>query len=251
MFGLNGKVAIVTGSGRGIGAAIAKAFAKAGAKVVVTSRHRNECSAVVEEIKKAGGEASCQVCDVSKEKEVKSLVEKTVEKHGSLDIMVNNAGVFEGRPVDEMDTAMWRRILSVDLDGVFFCTKYASLHMKKKKQGRIINISSIAGLSGFEGLGAYCAAKFGVRGFTKAAAADLAPYGITVNAICPGLIETRMTEAFTSDPKTLAEFMRSMLVKRVGKAEDIAYAALYLASDEASYITGSEIVVDGGWTAHI
>src|SRR4030095_14928412 len=244
MFDLKGKVAIVTGSGRGIGAAIAKTLAEAGAKVVVTSRHENECVMVVGEIKKAGGEAWCTSCDVSKESEVKALIEDVVKKYGSLDILVNNAGVFEQKPVLEMDTAMWKRIQSIDLDGVFFGTKYAALQMKKKGWGRIINISSIAGLSGFASSAAYCAAKFGVRGFTKAAAADLGAYGITVNAICPGLIETKMTEGFTSDKKMLEQFMRPLLIKRAGQPKDIASAALYLASEESSYMTGSEMVVD-------
>jgi cyclopentanol dehydrogenase len=251
MFDLKGKVAVVTGSGRGIGAAIAKTLAKAGAKVVVTSRHEKECEMVVGEIKKAGGEAFCIACDVSKEDEVKALIEKTVKKYGGLDILVNNAGVFETKPVEDMETAMWKRIQSIDLDGVFFCTKYSALQMKKKKWGRIINISSVAGLNGFAGSSAYCAAKFGVRGFTKSAAIDLSKYGITVNAICPGLVETKMTEAFTTDPKVLAQFMQPILIKRAGQPDDIASAALYLASEESSYVTGSEVVVDGGWTAHL
>ncbi len=251
MFDLKGKVAIVTGSGRGIGAGIAKALAESGAKVVITSRHEAQCDLVVGEIKKAGHEVFCEVCDVSDEEQVKSIVTDTVKKFGGLHIMVNNAGVFEQKPVDEMDTALWKQVQAVDLDGVFFGTKYAALQMKKKKFGRIINISSVAGLMGFAGSAAYCAAKFGVRGFTKAAAIDLAPYGITVNAICPGLIETKMTEAFTTDKSVLQTMEQSFLVKRPGVPADIAHAALYLASEEASYVTGTEIVVDGGWTAHL
>ncbi|MBI5228454.1 SDR family oxidoreductase [Candidatus Micrarchaeota archaeon] len=251
MSDLTGKVAIITGSGRGIGAGIAKTFSESGAKVVITSRHQNECDIVVGEIKKAGHEVFCEVCDVSNEDQVQSLVNDTVKKFGGLHIMVNNAGVFEQKPVDEMDTALWKKVQAVDLDGVFFGTKYAALQMKKKNWGRIINISSVAGLMGFGGSAAYCAAKFGVRGFTKAAAIDLAPYGITVNSICPGLIETKMTEAFTNDPSILQTMEQSFLVKRAGMPKDIANAALYLASEEASYVTGTEIVVDGGWTAHL
>lgn len=250
-FDLKGKVAVVTGSGRGIGAAIAKSFAKAGAKVVLTSRHHEECDIVLKEIKGSGGEAMVVTCDVSKEDEVKALVEKAVRKYGSLDIMVNNAGVFETKPVDEMETALWKKVQSIDLDGVFFCTKYASHQMKKKGWGRIINMSSIAGLNGFAGSSAYCAAKFGVRGFTKSAAIDLSKYGITVNAICPGIIETKMTESFTRDPAALAQTLQPILIKRAGQPQDIANAALFLASEESSYVTGSEIVVDGGWTAHL
>ncbi len=251
MFELKGKVAIVTGSGRGIGAAIAKTLAKAGAKVVVTSRHENEYTAVVAEIKKEGGEAWGATCDVSNEEDVKALIDKTVKKYGSLDIMVNNAGVFEQVPVDQMDTAFWKKVQGPDLDGVFFCTKYAALQMRKKKWGRIINLSSVAGIRGSEGSAAYCAAKFGVRGITKSSAMDLAQYGITVNAICPGLIDTVMTKMFTSDKKILAEMLQPVPAGRVGVPQDIANAALYLASEEASYVTGTELVVDGGWTCHL
>ncbi|MFI5412789.1 MAG: SDR family NAD(P)-dependent oxidoreductase [Candidatus Micrarchaeales archaeon] len=251
MFRLEGKVAIVTGSGRGIGAAIARTFAKAGAKVVVASRHKDECDLVVGQIKKAGGEAWCTSCDVSKESEVKKLIDDTVKKYKSIDIIVNNAGVYEVGSVEELSNAAWKRVQAIDLDGTFLCIKYAAQYMKKKKWGRIINISSVAGLEGFAGSSAYCAAKFGVRGLTKSAAMDLAQYKITVNSICPGMIETKMTEPFTTDPKTLQSFLNSIPAKRVGKPEDIANAALFLASDEASYVTGSEMVVDGGWASHL
>ncbi len=251
MFSLKGKVAIVTGSGRGIGAAIARILSSAGAKVVVTSRHEDEFAVVVGEIKRAGGEAWGIQCDVSREDDVKALVDKTVKKYGSLDIMVNNAGVFEQTPVDEMETALWKKVQGPDLDGVFFCTKYASLQMKKKGWGRIINLSSVAGIRGSEASAAYCAAKFGVRGITKSSAVDLAKFGITVNAICPGLIETAMTKGFTSDKKILAEMLQPVPTGRVGVPEDIASAALFLASEEASYVTGTELVVDGGWTCHL
>jgi NAD(P)-dependent dehydrogenase (short-subunit alcohol dehydrogenase family) len=251
MFDLKGKIAIVTGSGRGIGAAIAKTLAKAGAKVVVTSRHEGEFGTVVEEIKKAGGEAWGTACDVSKEGDVRALIEKAVKRYGGLDIMVNNAGVFEQKPVEEMDAALWKKVQGPDLDGVFFCTRYASLEMKKRKWGRIINLSSVAGIRGSEGSAAYCAAKFGVRGITKSSAMDLAGSGITVNAICPGLIDTAMTKMFTTDKKVLAEMLQPVPAGRVGVPEDIAYAALYLASEEAGYVTGTEIVVDGGWTCHL
>ena len=251
MFKLDGKVAVVTGSGRGIGAGIAKVFAKAGAKVVVASRNKDECDLVVSQIKKAGGEAWCMSCDVSKESDVKRLIDETVKRYRSLDILVNNAGVYEVGPVEQLSNTAWKHVQAIDLDGTFLCTKYAAQYMKKKGWGRIINISSIAGLEGFSASSAYCAAKFGVRGLTKTAAEDLAQYNITVNSICPGMIQTKMTDPFTKDPKTLQQFLTNIPIKRIGKPEDIAYAALYLASEEASYVTGSELVVDGGWSSHL
>ncbi len=251
LFELNGKVAIVTGSSRGIGASIAKTLAKAGAKVVITSTDEKGCAIVSGEIKNAGGEAWCVSCDMSKEDQVRALVDSTVKNYGSLDIIVNNAGVFEQAPVDQLSTAAWKRVQSIDLDGVFFSIKYSAPYMKKKKWGRIINISSVAGILGFAASAAYCAAKFGVLGLTRAAAADLGQYGITVNAICPGLIDTKMTEMFVKDEKVLASFMNPMLIKRVGQPQDIANMVLYLASDESSYTTGAEMVVDGGWTSHL
>ncbi len=251
MFELKGKVAIITGSGRGIGASIAKTLAEAGAKVVVSSRHKEEYDMTVAQIKKAGYEAWGTICDVSKESDVKAMIDNTVKKYKRLDILVNNAGVFETNVIDAVKNSEWKRVQAIDLDGTFLCTKYAVKYMKKSGGGRIINISSIAGLEGFANSASYCAAKFGVRGLTKSAADDLASYNITVNAICPGLIKTKMTEAFTNDPKILQQFLQSIPMRRVGKPEDIAAAALFLASDEASYITGSEIVVDGGWASHL
>ena len=228
MFKLDGKVAVVTGSGRGIGAGIAKVLAKAGARVVIASRHKEECDIVVGQIKKAGGEAWCTSCDVSKESDVKKLIEDTVKKYKSIDILVNNAGVYEVGPVEQLSNTAWKHVQAIDLDGTFLCIKYAAQYMKKKGWGRIINISSVAGLEGFSASSAYCAAKFGVRGLTKTAAEDLAQYKITVNAICPGMIETKMTDPFTKDPKILQQFLGSIPVKRIGKPEDIAYASTLL-----------------------
>lgn len=251
MADLHGKCAVVTGSSRGIGAEIARAYAKSGARLVVTSRHKKDCDAVVDEIKNLGGEAIAVECDVSDEGQVKNLINEAADNYGSVEILVNNAGVFDQKPIDQMDIELWKKIRSVDLDGVFFATKYAAEKMKKVKWGRIINISSVAGIDGFAASAAYCAAKFGVIGFTKAAAVDLAPYGITVNAICPGLIETQMTEKFTTDKETLERMTSSLLVRRAGIPQDIAAAALYLVSDDANYVTGTSLVVDGGWSCHL
>lgn len=248
---LEGKVALVTGSDRGIGRGIALCLAKEGCKVVVNS-HKNikEGGLVVEEIKKLGSDAIFVVADVSKERQVKKMVEKTVKKFGKLDILVNNAGILVMGTLLALTEKDWDRQLDVNLKGVFFCTKYAAQKMiNQGKGGRIINISSIAGLVGFPGISAYCASKGGVTELTREAALDFAPYGITVNAINPGVIQTDMTKEMLNDPKTSKSFLENTPVGRVGKPEDIGNAAVFLALDESSFVTGHNLVVDGGWTA--
>ena len=250
MFSLKEKVAIITGSTSGIGKGIAEVFLKAGAKVVITSENEEHCKKTAEELSKFG-EAFPVPCDVSKESEVKALVEKTVKKFGKLDIMVNNAGIYPPKSLEDITEADWDRVMDVNAKGVFFGTKYASMEMKKQKKGAIINIASIAGLRGAGGAVHYGASKGAVVNFTKSAAQELAPFGIRVNAIAPGLIETAMTKDIIADKKLLEAYLAPVLMKRVGKPEDIAYGALYLASDEASYVTGAVLVIDGGWICHL
>jgi len=248
---LEGKVAIVTGSDRGIGKGIAVAFAKEGCKVVVNS-HKDSRDAydTVNEIKNLGSDAVFIVADVSKEKDAKNLVEKAANKFGNLDILVNNAGILVSGTVTDLAEKDWDRQMDVNLKGVFLCTKYAVQQMTKQgKGGRIINISSIAGLVGFPGISAYCASKGGVTELTREVALDCARYGITVNAINPGVIATDMTKGMLDDPATKKMFMENTPIGRVGQPEDIGNAAVFLALDESSFITGHNLVVDGGWTA--
>lgn len=248
---LNGKVAIVTGSNRGIGKGIAIAFAKEGCNVVVNS-HKDSTDAndVVNEIKKIGSDAIFIVADVSKENDVKNLVKKTVDKFGKLDIFVNNAGILVSGTVLTLTEKDWDRQMAVNLKGVFFGTKYAVEQMiKQGKGGRIINISSIAGLVGFPGISAYCASKGGVTELTREVALDCAKYGITVNAIDPGVIVTDMTKGMLDDDATKKMLMENTPVGRFGQPEDIGNAAVFLALDESNFITGHNLVVDGGWTA--
>jgi len=249
--GPEGRVAVVTGSSRGIGAEIAASLASAGARVVVSSTDPDACLKVAEGITRAGGEAASIPCDVADEGQMKSLLDKAAARYGSVDIMVNNAGIDEMSPVLATGTELWRKVLSVNLDGVFFGTKYAALKMKDRNWGRIINISSVAGLRGFGGRAAYCASKAGVLGLTRSAAVDLGKHGITVNAICPGVTKSRMTEAFIRNRAAFGAFIRGMPIKRAGLPQDIADAAVFLAGDGAGYITGQAIVVDGGWSMHV
>jgi NAD(P)-dependent dehydrogenase (short-subunit alcohol dehydrogenase family) len=241
---LKEKVAIVTGSGRGIGRAIAIRFAKEGAKVVVNARKPEGTEETVGLIKKAGGTAIGIAADVSDAKQVQSLVSQTVKKFGRLDVMVNNAGIVEEVPIREMTAEQWNSMIAVDLTGVFLGIQTAAKAMKNG--GVIISISSIAALMGFPQLAHYSAAKGGVLSMTQEAAVELAPK-IRVNAIAPGIIDTDMTKALKENPAQLNAMLARISLKRLGRPEDVASAAAFLASNESAYITGQFIVVDGGW----
>lgn len=248
---LQGKVAIVTGSNTGIGRGIAVAFAKEGCNVVINSYKEDEnARKTIEEIKKLGSDSVFIRANVTKEFDVKDLVEKTVKKFGKLDILVNNAGILVQGTVTTLTEKDWNRQMDVNLKGVFLCTKYAVQQMLKQgKGGRIINISSIAGLVGFPGISAYCASKGAVTELTREVALDYAKYGITVNAIDPGVIVTDMTKAMLQDEATKKMLLENTPVGRFGQPGDIGNAAVFLALDESSFITGHNLVVDGGWTA--
>ncbi|MCK4520662.1 SDR family oxidoreductase [Candidatus Parcubacteria bacterium] len=250
MFELKNKVAIITGARRGMGRTHALILAKAGAKVVVSDISQEDCEKVVEEIKKNKGEAMAVKCDVSKKEEVDEMVKKTVEKFGKIDILVNNAGICQFKLFLELTEEDWARTLDINLKGYFLCAQAAVKEMAKQKFGRIINISSVAmgqqGI-GFPNIVHYCASKGGIIGMTEALAVELAPYNIRVNAIAPGMIETPMIESVKQDPKTMEGMLARVPMHRVGKPEEVSNLVLFLASDESSYITGSTVVIDGGW----
>lgn len=249
---LKGKVAIITGARRGMGRAHALKLAKAGAKVVVSDIYLEECQKVVEEIEKEGGEALVVKCDVIKKEEVDEMVRKTIEKWGRIDILVNNAGIADFKPFLEMTEEDWDRTLDINLKGYFLCAQAVAKEMVKQKSGVIINIASVAmgqvGF-GFPTLVHYCASKGGIVGMTEALAVELAPYNIRVNAISPGMIETPMIDPVKSDPKMMEALLARVPMHRVGKPEEVSNLVLFLASDESSYMTGSTVVIDGGWLA--
>lgn len=249
---LKGKVAIITGAGRGMGRTHAIALAKDGAKVVVSDISLEGCQKVVEEIEKGKGEALAVKCDVSKKEEVDETVRKTVEKFGKVDILVNNAGIAQFVPFLEMTEEDWDRTLDINLKGYFLCAQAAAKEMAKQKSGVIINIASVAmgqqGV-GFPNIAHYCASKGGIVGMTEALAVELAPYNIRVNAISPGMIETQMIEPVKKDPKMLEGLLSRVPIRRVGQPEEVSNMVLFLASDKSSYMTGSTVVIDGGWLA--
>jgi len=244
---LANQVAIVTGASRGIGKATAIALATEGAKVVINyARSSDAAEAVVAEITAAGGEAIALQADVSQADQVDGLIKATLDKWGQIDILVNNAGITKDGLLMRMKLEAWQAVIDLNLTGVFLCTKAVTKTMMKKRHGRIINITSVAGLMGNPGQANYSAAKAGVIGFTKTVAKELSSRNITVNAVAPGFIATDMTESLDND-----EILKYIPMGRFGQPEDIAGMIRFLAADPAAaYITGQTFNVDGGMVMH-
>lgn len=246
---LKDKVAIITGAGSGMGQAEAILFAKEGAKVVVNDDHEDEAIQTVKMIEKEGlkDQAIPIRADVSKEKEVKIMVEETIKRFGKIDILVNNAGIYRGHTVPETTTEEWYEVMDTNLMGPFLCCKYVIPHMLKQKKGKIINISSIGGLIALEGSAPYNASKGGLIAFTKGLAMDYAAKGINVNCVCPGWTDTPMVRALVTDPNIKKALLADIPCGRFARDVDQAYLVLWLASDESDYMHGSIVVNDGGW----
>jgi len=240
---LRDKVAIITGAGRGIGRAIALKLAQEGAKVVVSDIIIENAQAVAEEIKKAGGTALAIKTNIAVREEVEQLFTEAINYFGKIDILVNNAGINRDAMLHKMTDEQWDEVIAVNLTGTFYCTRQAAIHMRERGYGRIINIASASWLGNI-GQANYAASKAGVVGLTKTAARELARKGVTVNAICPGFIDTDMTRAV---PEKIWNMMVEKIpMGRVGKPEDVANLVAFLASDEAGYITAEVINVGGG-----
>ena len=244
MFDLNNKIAIVTGASQGIGKTIALELSKSGAFVYCISRNKKAVESVVNSIISSGGQSSSYACDISDSDNFKDIIEKIVKKHNKIDILVNNAGITNDALLMRMSNEQWDQVIDINLKGAFTCIKSVIRYMMKNKYGRIINITSIVGLTGNAGQANYAASKAGLIGMTKSIAKEVASRGITANCIAPGWIKTSMTDILTEEAKN--QFLSQIPVGRIGSANDIANTVIFLASEEAGYITGQTITVDGG-----
>ncbi|MNM63439.1 Cyclopentanol dehydrogenase [compost metagenome] len=246
---LDNKIAIITGAAGGMGKADALLFAKEGAKVVITDIQDEKIQAVAKEITDQGGVAVALTQDVTSEEDWARVTETALTRFGKIDILVNNAGISSATPFLETDLELWNKVMNINVTSVFLGQKYVIPHMINGGGGSIVNISSIAGLTGGSGTGPYTASKGAVRLLTKATAVDYAKHNIRANSIHPGYIETPMTKDLMADENMRNWFLSQTPIPRLGQAEDIAKGVLFLASDESSYITGIELPIDGGYFA--
>lgn len=246
---LNGRVAVITGASKGLGKQMAVALAEAGATVVVVARNGELLEKVKAGIEGNGGKAHALVADIRKESEVSRFAEQVRAQAGIPDILINNAGINLRKSLHEFTLEEWHRVMQTNLDSAFLCARAFVPGMIEKKFGRILNMTSTMAHVALPGRTAYCATKFGLLGMTKALALELAPHGITVNGISPGPFATEMNTVLIEDPVRNAQFISKIPVGRWGKVEEIGPLAVFLCSEAAGFITGTDIVIDGGWTA--
>lgn len=247
--GLENKVALVTGSTKGIGNGIALGMARAGANIVVVSRNQEDCERVAEETRKMGVKALPIAADLTKLEDIHSLVERTLAFFNRIDILVNNAGTAITKKAEELTESDWDRVLNLNLKGVFFCAQAVGRQMIQQNRGKIINIASMLGLVGDRQVLPYCAAKGGVVQITRALALEWARYNIQVNALCPGYVITPLNEEELKKEQIYNHIIRKIPQRRLGEVKDMVGAAIFLASETSNYMTGQTLTVDGGWTA--
>ncbi|HYM11732.1 MAG TPA: SDR family NAD(P)-dependent oxidoreductase [Bryobacterales bacterium] len=246
---LDGHVAVITGASKGLGKQMAQALAEAGATVALVARSSDLLEAVRADIASRGGRAYAFVGDVAAEADVVTLAEQVRAQAGAPDILINNAGINIRKPIHEFTLEEWNRVMNTNVNGPFLCARAFVPGMIEKKFGRIINMTSIMSHVSLPGRSAYSSSKFGLLGMTKALALELAPYNITVNGISPGPFATEMNTVLMTDPVRNAEFISKIPLGRWGKVEEIGTLAVYLCSEAAGFITGVDILIDGGWTA--
>ena len=251
LFDLTDKVAIVTGASKGIGASIAKAFAEFGANVVVSSRSQDAIDKVVSEIKAEGYNATACICHVGEDDQLTNLIETTINKYGKIDILVNNAGI---NPVfdrlENADEKLFNKILDINTKSPFKLSNLAFKYMKENKSGSIINISSVEGHKPDKGLGVYSISKAAISMLTKSQAKEWGKYGVRSNAICPGLIRTKLSSVLWQNEEMLEAWLGDLPIRRPGDPDEISGMALYLASDASSMVTGHTLMIDGGWSSN-
>ena len=247
---LRHKVAIITGAARGIGRAIAQEFAKEGAKITITDIDIDNCELLGDELRDEGYDVIVEECDVTSKKEIEKVIKKTLKKHQKIDILVNCASEEIVKPFFDVTEKEWNSIINTNLNGMFHATQLVAKKMAEQNRGRIISISSIAGEVGLTYASSFCASKAAIINLTRELALELSDYNINVNTISSGVLPTKITKDILEDRKTKKSLIENIPLKRLGKPYDIARAAVFLASDKSTYITGHNLVVDGGWLCH-
>jgi len=249
LFRLDGRIALVTGGNRGLGRAIAEALAEAGASVAVTSRDARRAEAAAADISKAtGGECLGLALDVRDDGQVREVVARVIAELGGIHILVNNAGVNIRETITDLKDESWEEVVDTNLAGAMRCSRAVAGHMKDQGWGRIVNVASMLSLVAIAQRSAYASSKAGLLGLTRAMALDLAPHGVTVNALCPGVFKTEINRPILNDPEYLKEFLKQIPLGRMGEPAELKGAAIFLASDASAYMTGAALLVDGGWT---
>lgn len=250
LFELRNKIALVTGASRGIGKAIAIGLAKVGANLVVCS-HASSLAETVNAVKEIGVQIMGVKADVAQKSDVTKMVRQAINRFGRIDILVNNAGIYINRPVEEFSEEEWDRLIDTNLKGCFLCSQAVGKEMIRQKSGKIINITSVSGLASLPNTSVYCASKAGIIAFTKGLAVDWAKYNININAIAPGDVDTEMNRKQHPDPDYIKMVRDSIPMHRAAMPEELVGTVVYLASKASDYVTGSLIMIDGGWTAQL